>query len=358
MMKRTVFILLLIIIVFGNKSYAAIVVQYHHISDKTPRSTSTSPRLFLQHMEYLEKNNFKVISLSTFIYHLKEQIPFDDKSVLITFDDGYSSIFEEALPVLKEKDFPFTVFINAKPIEQKLKGWMSWKELKELQKFKGEIANHSYEHAHLIRRLKGESKVDWKKRISADLIKNQMLLEKHLNIKSRVLAYPYGEYDKQNLKPLIAELDFMAFAQHSGAVSIGVDQQAIPRFAFGGAYGDMGDFKIKINSLPFSNVQAELLDSRSNPLKDHVLTGDEFLPQLRLTLSDHFDDASIHCYFSGQGKVDRSIDSESIVFKLKAKINPGRSRFNCTSPSKQKGRFHWYSHPVIRSLPGGQWYKE
>jgi len=309
-------------------------------------------------MDYLKDNGFKVISLSTFISHLEKEIPFDNKSVLITFDDGYSSVYERALPILNEKKFPFTVFVNANPIEQKLKGWMNWDELKVLQERGGEIANHSYEHNHLIRRLENETLSDWKERIKSDLSKNQKLLEQNLDIKNRVLAYPFGEYDRQNLKPLLAELNFYGFAQHSGAVSIKTDHQAVPRFAFGGRYGQIDDFITKVNSLPLLVDQTEILDSRGNVLKDHVFVEEEYLPQLRVTLRDDIKSSSLQCFFSGQGKLEREINEKQITFKLKSKIKPGRSRFNCTAPSKQKGRFHWFSQPVIRSLPDGQWYKE
>ncbi|MCW8877213.1 MAG: polysaccharide deacetylase family protein [Kangiellaceae bacterium] len=309
-------------------------------------------------MDYLEENRFKVISLNIFIHHLVKQIPFDDKTVLITFDDGYDSIFDNALPILTDKKFPFTVFINAKPIEQKLSQWMTWQQLKTLQKNNGTIANHSYAHQHLIRRLENESYFAWSKRIEKDLLKNQKLLEQKLNISNKVLAYPYGEYDQLNLKPLLAKHGFYGFAQHSGAVSLEVDRQAIPRFAFGGVYGQIDDFKIKVNALPLNAEKLELLGSDGRAIADHVLTGEEYKTQLRVTLDNNSRLAQLQCFFSGQGKLEKEIKQNQAIFKLSQKIKPGRSRFNCTAPSKQKGRFYWFSQPIIRSLPGGKWYSE
>ena len=356
--QNTILIIVVIFFLAISSAKSAVILQYHHISNDTPKSTSISPKLFQQHMEYLEQNNFKIISLDTFLNHLEKKIQFEDKTVLITFDDGYDSIFDNALPILKESNFPFTVFINAKPIEQNLSQWMTWQQLKTLQKNKGTIANHSYAHQHLIRRLENESDFAWRKRIENDLLKNQKLLEQKLNITNKVLAYPYGEYDQLHLKPLLARHGFYGFAQHSGAVSLATDLQAIPRFAFGGNYGQMDDFKIKVNALPMHTKSVELLGTKGELLSDHVLRSEEYKPQLRVTLESESILGRLQCFYSGQGKLEKEIKQKQAIFRLSKKIKPGRSRFNCTAPSKQKGRFYWFSQPIIRSLPNGQWYSE
>ena len=309
-------------------------------------------------MDYLEQNDFKIISLAAFLNHLDKKIQFDDKTVLITFDDGYDSIIDNALPILKQKGFPFTVFINAKPIEQKLSQWMTWQQLKTLQQYKGTIANHSFSHHHLIRRLENESDAAWVKRIENDLLKNQKLLKQKLNISNKVLAYPYGEYDRTQVMPLLAKHGFVGFAQHSGAVSLETDRQAIPRFAFGGNYGQMDDFIVKVNALPVNLKRVELLNAKGKVLSDHVLTNEEYYPQLKVTSENSALLSQLQCFFSGQGRLEKRIEQNQALFQLSQKVKPGRSRFNCTAPSKQKGRFYWFSQPIIRSLPGGEWYSE
>ncbi len=39
-------------------------------------------------------------------------------------------------------------------------------------------------------------------------------------------------------------------------------------------------------------------------------------------------------------------------------LRPGRSRTNCTLPSSQPGRFHWYSHNWFVRKADGSWYGE
>ena len=309
-------------------------------------------------MKYLAENNFKVISLEDFVKHLNNQRAFADKTVLITFDDGYQSIIDNALPVLKEYQFPFTVFINAKPIVQKLPPWMSWDELRELQKHNASIANHGYEHLHMIRLLAGESEAEWLIRITEDIEKNQSLLESELGVKLKALAYPYGEYDSTNIKPLLERKGYLGFAQHSGAVSVSVDQQAIPRFPFGGSYGAMEDFKDKVNALAIDVKSMSLKSESGKLLDDHVLTGRAAKPSLLVELAQPEALERLSCFYTGQGLLKKSIDGGIATFSLSDSVPPGRTRFNCTLPSDQKQRFYWFSQPLIQRMPDGQWYKE
>ncbi|WP_196138473.1 polysaccharide deacetylase family protein [Aliikangiella sp. G2MR2-5] len=338
-------------------AHSAVVIQYHHVSDSTPRQTSINPKLFQAHMDYLEKSGFKVISLESFVKQVEQGIDFDDKTVLITFDDGYLSVYEDALPILVKKQYPFTVFVNAKPIEQGLSQWMTWEHLRELKRKGATIANHSYLHQHLIRKQEGESDGDWLNRVSHDLALNQQKLDKELGKSVKALAYPYGEYNS-NIQKLVRQLGYVGFAQHSGAVDKFVDLSAISRFAFGGDYGNIEDFAVKVNTLPLPVIKWKLLDSQGGELTDHVLPEGEFRPRLKLWLEDGDIIKRLNCYFSGQGKTGKLTSKDSVVFELKANIKAGRSRFNCTVAADKEGRFYWSSYPVIKGLPNGQWYKE
>ena len=55
-MQNTLFILLLYALSFN--SLAAVILQYHHVSDTTPKSTSISPAQFELHLHYLKNNDF------------------------------------------------------------------------------------------------------------------------------------------------------------------------------------------------------------------------------------------------------------------------------------------------------------
>ena len=58
---------------FSINSLAAVILQYHHVSETTPKSTSITPAQFEVHLQYLKDNNFTVVPLSELINSVKKQ---------------------------------------------------------------------------------------------------------------------------------------------------------------------------------------------------------------------------------------------------------------------------------------------
>ncbi len=91
-----------------------VILQYHHVSTETPRSTSVSPQELEQHMAYLAEYH-TVISLEAAINGLTSKIPFPARAVVITFDDGYKNIFLYFHPILTLYFFFFSLFFLSSP---------------------------------------------------------------------------------------------------------------------------------------------------------------------------------------------------------------------------------------------------
>ena len=336
-------------------AHSAVILQYHHIDVDTPSSTSTTPAQFLQHLELIKSEGFSVVPLTDLIDKLetkksdvtRESDAFD-KQVAITFDDGYLSVFTEAYPLLKQRQWPFTVFVNTAPIDERSALHVSWDQLGEMTAHGATVANHSVSHDHLLQRLKGETPSQWQERISADILAAEGRILEETSQSVRLLAYPYGEYDAA-LKVLLKSLGFTAFGQHSGPVSNAHSNQAIPRFPFGGRYGSSGDFRTKINALAFP-IDEIHLQGRSGTLEDGVvITGDE-LKSIDLILRNEV--GLVHCFGPGALSVEQNPQGVRIV--IKDKIPIGRSRVNCTS-RHPSGRYLWFSQPLFRPNDNGVW---
>ena len=341
---------------------AAVILQYHHVDQGTPASTSITPELFAEHLDYLARHEFQVWPLTKVIAYLKEQQTLPDKVVAITFDDAYRSVYEQAYPLLKERAWPFTVFISANQISEKDDNFMSWGQLKEMADNRATIANHTRTHAHLVRTYPNENRQQWRERISQEIDDTEQLILKEVDQSVRLLAYPYGEYTNE-LKALVAELGYVGFGQQSGAVGKNGDLAALPRFPMTNFYGAMTQFPDKVHSLPLA------VDFVSP--SQHLIENDDVLGQgLTLRLSESYSNLpSLTCYLSPVGKVDLEIIKHeeqkeglaSVVIKGPIKLTAGRSRINCTLPSgkpEYHGRFHWFSHPWMRRKDDGSWYSE
>ena len=95
-----------------TRSQAA-VLMYHRVC---PRENSwsfpgVSPNDFEKHMEYF-KNNFNILPLDTLAQYLKDGKSVPQKSISITFDDGYRDNLVYAYPILKKYSIPATVFLT------------------------------------------------------------------------------------------------------------------------------------------------------------------------------------------------------------------------------------------------------
>jgi peptidoglycan/xylan/chitin deacetylase (PgdA/CDA1 family) len=103
---------------FSLSTHALVVLQYHHVDDTSPASTTISPEKFLQHMQLIEDLGLKVVDLesatrallseNSTINNTKANKPSTRQvsiQVAISFDDAYSSIFENAYPELKRRNW-------------------------------------------------------------------------------------------------------------------------------------------------------------------------------------------------------------------------------------------------------------
>ncbi|MGI1679718.1 MAG: polysaccharide deacetylase family protein [Cellvibrionaceae bacterium] len=357
-----------------QQSEAAVVLQYHHVSHSAPKATRISPQLFSQHLYYLRENGYKVVPLYELVHALENRLTLPDKTVAITFDDGYSSIYDTAFPLLKEYGYPFTVFINVKPVEQGLSQFVSWEQLLEMAEYGASISNHSFSHPHLIRKNLNfagfgseRSEEEWSENVLSEIRFSENVIKRKMGEQKgeahRLFAYPYGEYSNA-LKKLLADNHIIAFGQQSGPIGRGANLQALPRFPFGGNYGDVNDFAIKVSSFPMPIHSVTVFDDENNEILDTVLPIPITTPQLELSLKDESINKRVQCYASNQGEMNVEIlekdseDNNVLMITPKKSIPIGRSRFNCTAMSHESGRYYWYSHPFIRKEENGGWYPE
>jgi len=329
----------------------AVILVYHHVSTKTPRSTSVSPNTFKKHLNYLEDNEFKVLPLNTILTAIAQKQDLPNKSVAITFDDAYESILSEALPLLRQKNYPFTVFVNTQSITASYKNILSWNELKILQNHKGTIGNHTHSHTHMVRRLKDETKIQWKNRIETDILRAKVLLEKHLGVTNKLFAYPYGEYNEE-VMDILDSLGYVGLAQQSGAVGVGFNKLEIPRFPMATKYSDMKRFSTSVNTklLPLKNVQIGSKVLKSDETGNHSFSFELKEGNYRVN--------QLACYASSIGKLPIKVQDGKVQMQLPL-WGAGRKKINCTAPSKtQKGVFYWYSQLWLVKNNDGSWYRE
>lgn len=329
---------------------AAVILQYHHVSDTTPKSTSISVAQFSAHLDYLQENDFTVLPLSTIIDHIKNKRVIPDKTVAITFDDAYLNILTNAKPILDKYNYPYTIFVNANIINRQQKNYLSWQQLNTLAKQGVIIANHGFEHDSIARIPAEMSSSAWLKQQTDLLLKSEQIIQQHTGQSWRYFAYPYGEYTPEIQQWLTAN-NFVGFSQQSGAVGLNTDLSIVPRFPVSAPYDQLDSLYDKLNSLP--------LYMTVKPPYDATIFNQGEVSSITFDIDNQdINPVQMRCYVSGLGKqvLDWQGD-KSFTLRLSSALPVGRVRCNCTAPSISKpGRYYWYSKPWFVLSANGQWY--
>lgn len=347
--RNTLLFTLLLNLALLSDGHAAVVMMYHHFGESRYPSTNIRLQQFDAQLEWLARHDYRVWPLQRVVDYLRQQRPLPDRTIALAVDDAYLSVYTEAWPRLKKRDWPFTVFVSTDYIDRQLPAYMSWQQMRELQAAGVTFANHSASHDSLVQHLPGESPASWQQRVRKDILKAQQRLEQELGTPLQLFAYPYGEYSGE-LARLVRELGFVAFGQQSGALDIHSDLRALPRYPMAEEFAAIDDFIVKAKSLAL-------------PVQDTVpwepLTR-ERRPRLTVTLRPDGDVqiSQLQCFVSGQGRVAIDwLDARRRQFRIRAAtpLPAGRSRYNCTAPSvAQPQRFYWFSHPWITVSGEGQ----
>lgn len=319
----------------------AVIFMYHRFGEDRFPSTNIKIEQFEQQLEFLDTNGFIILPLEEIVDALKNNTSLPDKAVAITIDDAYRSVYDEAYPRLKKRNFPFTVFIAPQTVDEEIEAYMGWQQIREMHRSGVTFANHSLNHDYLVRRKHGESKDSWVKRVTLDLQTAQQRLQEELGSAPALFAYPYGEFNLE-LMDIVNDLGYTAFGQHSGSIGPLSNMTALPRFPVAEAFADMTAFKTKALSLPMPVMQQDPVNPQTSDRQ----------PLLTVKLAPT--DANLEqlaCYLGNtQMQIQWIKADETFSIQASENLPPGRSRYNCTAPSSAENRYYWYSHQWILPL--------
>ncbi len=307
-----------------------VVLQYHHVSDSTPPSTSTTVSLFEDQLDLIEELGLEVVPLESGTRAALAGELYDKQQIAITFDDAYESVYRAAAPLLDAKGYPYTVFVNTDAIGRR--DYMTWDQLEEFRDdSKITIANHSQDHNHMVRRP-DESREAWRERTQVSLDGAQKTLNEKLGTNAPLFAYPYGEFS-ESLEAMLEDRGWIGYGQQSGAIGQPSNDTGLPRFPMANTYGKIENLEAKLTSKAFP------VDAKQLP--DAVIS--ENPPTLTFPLPESMSTNQLNCFASGQGRVDFEVNKEGqITVKASEPFNSRRFRYNCTYPAGD-GTFYWLS---------------
>jgi peptidoglycan/xylan/chitin deacetylase (PgdA/CDA1 family) len=152
--------------------------------------------LFESHLKYLRENGYRVIPLREVAdYYLGKRGAPHPRSVAITVDDGHISVYSDMFPLVREYQIPVTLFIYPSAISNAPYA-MTWGQLREI---KGtglfDFQSHTFWHPNFKKDKRRLTPAEYECFVNMQFRKSKEKLEKELNIRVDMLAWPFGIYD-------------------------------------------------------------------------------------------------------------------------------------------------------------------
>lgn len=311
---------------------SAVILMYHRFAESDYPTTNIDLENFEAHLAELKTAAYTVLPVSEIIKKLKAGQELPDRTVGITMDDAYRSIYTEAWPRLKAAGFPFTVFISTGHVDHGSSRHLTWDQIREMQAAGVDFGHHTVSHLHMPQANSDKIKQE------IDTAKERF--QKELGIAPQLFAYPYGETSQETLT-IVKNSGFVAaFGQHSGVIDTQSNTYYMPRFGLNEKFGGIERFRLIVNalSLPVQDMTPTdpLIDEENPPAIGFTVTED----------AQNLDQLS--CFLSHEGqRADIAILGPRVEIRAKSPMPVGRTRLNCTMPTKQ-GRWRWYGHQFIR----------
>ena len=296
--------------------FGLISLMYHRFEENKYPSTNIRIDDFEKHIKIIQENNIRFINPKNFENEIKNNKK--QRKILLTIDDGFSSFYQNAWPLLKKEKIPFILFVSTREVGAF--NYMTWDQIREISKEDFvEIGNHSHTHEYLVDESKDLILDDIKKSIS--IFKDQ------LGKNSDFFSYPFGEYSLE-FKKLIKSLGFKyAFGQHSGVIDETKDFYELPRFPINEKYGEIKRFNSLTKTIPFK--YKEIIPSEKYLLKN------KNPPKVKIQFYEGIKNVkSLGCY-SNEGDRWRQSNIKfendlTLLINISEKFLGERGRINCS----------------------------
>lgn len=201
-----------------------------HTLDNLPSVTSFSPNLFRFGLTNLHENGYRTISLLEAADCLRMKKSFPEKSFVVTFDDGYETVYKVAFPILQDYGMSATIFITigengSHQDEEKLpslegRSMLNWREIKEMKRWGIEFGAHTLTHPDLTRLPQD--------RMEMEICDSKKIIENILSAPISCFAYPYGRYN-DSVRELVRQHFACASSDQLGFITPSSDLYTLER---------------------------------------------------------------------------------------------------------------------------------
>lgn len=185
-----------------------LIIYYHEVVKEVPGYSYQKIRFdhFEQEMKYLADNGYRSLHFS----ELSDPIP--NKSIIVSFDDGFRTVYENAAPVMQKFGIKGNIYLPTDYIGQD-EHFMTWNMVQELYR-SGLFEMQAHTHTHSdIRALSARQLKD-------EITASDKLFQEKLGYLPPAFCMPFGVWDRRSAREL-RDMDRFRYilGSHYGRVS-------------------------------------------------------------------------------------------------------------------------------------------
>jgi peptidoglycan/xylan/chitin deacetylase (PgdA/CDA1 family) len=182
------------------------ILMYHAIAKApsgTPYPTLYVPKAeFAAEMATLARRGYRAVTLTQAYDHWNKGTPLPRKPIVLTFDDGYRNVYENAFPVLRRHHWPGVLNLEVRFMN---KPWgLAQSRIRRLLVAKWELASHTINHRDLTGLTDAE--------LATEVLDSRFLLQRLFRVPVLFFCYPAGRYNARVVREVKA-------AGYAGATS-------------------------------------------------------------------------------------------------------------------------------------------
>ena len=208
------------------------ILGYHKIGAPSPGGWETwyyvPESVFVHQLTCLRDQGFEVIDAAQLVRALDGSEDLPDRAAMLTFDDGYQSVCEVALPWLVRFGYPAVLFVPTGSIggcnsfdaaAEPMEAICDWDQLHALDRNRVSIQSHGVSHRSFSELLPCEQE--------QELRESKRVLERGLGEPITLFAYPYGDAgaDPRQVREQLLNAGYRAACLYDGGLNYGPIRQ-------------------------------------------------------------------------------------------------------------------------------------
>ena len=224
--------------VSGEAHISLPVVMYHQITKNISRAGPYCITLnqLESDLKYIREKGYETVDVEQLLAHVKSGAALPEKPIMLTFDDGYETVYSFLLPLLEKYDMCAVASVVGAYADMYTEindhtlsySYMTWDEIAELAAGdRIEIQNHSYDLHKTdssgrsgAQKVSGESVQEYSAFLNSDIGSMQTLLEEKTGKRPTAFAYSSARARSFTMCRVITNLCLFATSHaHSGRYS-------------------------------------------------------------------------------------------------------------------------------------------